>query len=124
MGLQYLYCGTLVPNYNKIQILCNAPMFGDNSSLKVSGNAFRDMQRIIAIEDNHLASMLLLFQFHLGKMLHQHPMNENVTSTNLLHENAIISIVKEASVVPGNIVFIVKDNTQAKVFDARCSTTY
>ena len=93
-------------------------MFGDNSSLKVSGNAFRDMQRIIAIEDNHLASMLLLFQFH------QHPMNENVTSTNLLHENAIISIVKEASVVPGNIVFIVKDNTKAKVFDARCSTTY
>jgi len=54
-------------------------------------------------------NLVLAFNFHLGKVFHQHPVDEDIPAAYFLEENAISGVVEETSVVPGDVVVEVKD---------------
>lgn len=50
-------------------------------------------------------------------------MDEDVTATNFLQEDAICPIVKETSIVPGDITIEIKNEAQGEVLDADFTTS-
>ncbi len=52
------------------------------------------------------------FKFHLGKVFHQHSMDEDVAAANFLQEDPLCGLVKETGIIPGNVSIYPKSESQ------------